>query len=503
MNKVSPIGNAVKEDIVKVKFIEKMHTICGSKTFYKAMDQKQKDELFTKIYNVLYEGIDSRKKDVYDFFALKKIKEEITPLNYKINIEFNNFLNNDTSIKDCFNGFIKEKELLLSPITTIEKKINSQKSDIENKEQNFSTDIKNKKQIVLEKIEDNKKDFFNKQQINVQRLKKMESDKESSLKTIKKEEQQSIENIDKEIDNIDKEIIDKEIIDKEINNKKNQFAQSIVEKRINSLILLLTIDYDNILIENIQMTIGSGLNKDNKDLCDKNTALEALFRKLYDKKDDDQLDKEDVDRLSRFKEDFIDTILPSLVSCFGDGQLVLKDICKIDSIGGKKDKIILLLSEIKNRNKDSSNQYTGFVSSLGAHDLLDNIDKDGNKIIEIFQKEIEKLRENLKKLKTDREEKINLIKEKSNSINDTFDKEYPIQKEKLDKEIENLKQEISQNNTSLLQIYNDEKNILTERHNKEMLTLKDLLCISEPKTADKSCIIILNFFSSFENSLEI
>ena len=54
MNKVSPIGNAVKEDIVKVKFIEKMHTICGSKTFYKAMNKKGKDELFTKIYDVLY-----------------------------------------------------------------------------------------------------------------------------------------------------------------------------------------------------------------------------------------------------------------------------------------------------------------------------------------------------------------------------------------------------------------------------------------------------------------
>jgi hypothetical protein len=206
MNKVSPIDNTVKGDIVKVKFIKKIHEMCSNKIFYKAMDQKQKDKLFTKIYNVLYEGIDSRKKDVYDFFALKKNKEEITLLNDKINIKFNNFLKNDTSIKDCFNGFIKEKELLLSPITTIEKRINSQKRDIESKEQNFSTDIKNKKQIVLKKIEDNEKYFLNEQQINTQLLKKMESDKKSSLEVIKKEEQQSIKNIDKEIDNIDKEI---------------------------------------------------------------------------------------------------------------------------------------------------------------------------------------------------------------------------------------------------------------------------------------------------------
>lgn len=78
MNKVSPIDNVVKEDIVKVKFIKKIHEMCSNKIFYKAMDQKQKDKLFTKIYDVLYEGIhsiDSQKKDVYDFFALKKSKD--------------------------------------------------------------------------------------------------------------------------------------------------------------------------------------------------------------------------------------------------------------------------------------------------------------------------------------------------------------------------------------------------------------------------------------------
>lgn len=75
----------------------------------------------------------------------------------------------------------------------------------------------------------------------------------------------------------------------------------------------------------------------------------------------------------------------------------------------------------------------------GAYDLLDDVDKSENKIIEIYQKEIKRLQENLEKLKTDKEETINGIKEKSNSlcqkINDTFNKEYLIQKEKLDKEI--------------------------------------------------------------------
>lgn len=265
----------------------------------------------------------------------------------------NNFLKNDDSIQGCFNGFIKEKELLLSPITTIEKKINSQKSDIKNKEQEFLTEIKNKEQILLKKIEDNKKDFFNKQQINVQLLKKMESDKEGSLEVIKKEEKESINNIYKEIGNIEKEKITKE----------NQSRQEIVKKRINSLILLLKIDCDNILIENIQMTIGSWLKKDNKGLPDKKTDLEPLCFKLYGKTDDDQ-----VGRLSNFKEYFIDTMLSCLASCF-NGVSVLEDIYKIDSIDGKKDKIISLLSEIKNINNESdknNNQYNGFVSSLGG-----------------------------------------------------------------------------------------------------------------------------------------
>jgi hypothetical protein len=316
MNKVSPIGNAVKGDTVKGQFIEKMHTICGSKTFYKAMNKKGKDELFTKIYNVLYEGIDSNKKTLYGFFALKKSKDEINLLNNKINIELNNFLKNDDSIQGCFNGFIKEKALLLSPITTIEKRINSQKRDIKSKEQNFSTDIKNKKQILLKKTEDNKKYFLNEQQINTQLLKKMESDKKSSLEVIKKEEQQSIENIDKKIDNIDKKLITEQLI---------------TNKRIESLILLLKKDCDNILIENIQMTIGSWLKKDNKDLSYKETNLKELYIKLYK-----VIDKEsDVDRLSGFKEYFIDNILPCLVTCFGDSS-ISEDIYNMGSIGGKK-----------------------------------------------------------------------------------------------------------------------------------------------------------------------
>ena len=192
---------------------------------------------------MLYKNIDSNKKMLYDFFALKEIEDKITLLNNKINnnktnndkiiIKLHNFFKNDDSIEDCFNGFIKEKELLLLPITTIEKKINSQKKDIENREQEFLIEIKNKEQILLKTIEGNKKV-----------LKKMESDKKSSLEVIKKEE----------IGNIEKEKITKE----------NQSRQEIVKKRINSLILLLKIDCDNILIENIQMNIGTLLKKDIK-----------------------------------------------------------------------------------------------------------------------------------------------------------------------------------------------------------------------------------------------
>ncbi len=428
MNKVSPINNTVKSDIVKCQFIKEMHKMCSNKIFYKAMNPKQKDKLFTKIYDVLYKNIDSNKKMLYDFFALKEIEDKITLLNNKINnnktnndkiiIKLHNFFKNDDSIEDCFNGFIKEKELLL-PITTIEKKINSQKKDIENREQEFLIEIKNKEQILLKTIEGNKKV-----------LKKMESDKKSSLEVIKKEE----------IGNIEKEKITKE----------NQSRQEIVKKRINSLILLLKIDCDNILIENIQMIIGSWLKKDNKDLYYKKTDLKPLCFKLYDKTDDDQ-----VGRLSNFKEYFIDTMLPGLVSCFNDVS-VLEDIYKIDSIDGKKDKIISLLNEIKNRDNESdknnnkynesdknNNKYNGFVSSLGEDNFLDDIDKDGNKLIEIYQKEIKRLQE------------------------------------KLDKEIEDLKKAYITSHNSLVRTYDDEQSTLRETYDKEMLVLKNLLATEE------------------------